>query len=165
MAPPGGRGSGVTSGRVEQGAPVPPASVVRLRSFVWEDWPRVLELWETAGPGVHLGRSDSIDEIRKKWAHDPDLFLVAEDDGILVGVVLGGFDGRRGLVYHLAVAAERRRQGIGRRLMAEIERRLAAKGCVKSYLLATPENREAVRFYEKLGWQVMDMVLMGKELD
>jgi ribosomal protein S18 acetylase RimI-like enzyme len=138
---------------------------VTLRTFVWDDWPRVLELWQTAGPGVHLGRSDSPDEIRKKWIHDPDLFLVAEEAGRLVGAVLGGYDGRRGLVYHLAVRPDRRRRGIGHSLMTEIERRLASKGCVKSYLLATPENRQAVEFYRTLGWQVMDMVLMGKEFE
>jgi hypothetical protein len=42
---------------------------------------------------------------------------------------------------------------------------LAGKGCVKSYLLATPENQDAVAFYRRIGWQVMDMVLMGKEFD
>jgi ribosomal protein S18 acetylase RimI-like enzyme len=136
-----------------------------VRTFTWDDWPQVLALWQAAGPGIHLGASDSPDEIRKKWAHDPELFLVAEDNAVLVGAVLGGFDGRRGLVYHLAVAPHRRRRGIGRALMAEIERRLAAKGCFKSYLLATPDNRQAVDFYRQLGWEVMDMVLMGKELD
>ena len=49
--------------------------------------------------------------------------------------------------------------------MSEIERRMAARGCLKSYLLATPENLEAVAFYRGLGWQVMDMVLMGKEFE
>lgn len=136
-----------------------------VRTFTWDDWPQVLGLWQTAGPGIHLGRSDTPDEIRKKWAQDPDLFLVAQDEAALIGAVLGGFDGRRGIVYHLAVAPHRRREGIGRALMAEIERRLAAKGCVKSYLLATPENRQAVDFYRRLGWDVMDMVLMGKEFE
>jgi ribosomal protein S18 acetylase RimI-like enzyme len=136
-----------------------------LRTFTWEDLPRVLSLWQGAGAGVHLGPSDTPDEIRKKWAHDPDLFLLAEEGNELVGAVVGGYDGRRGLVYHLAVAPHRRRLGIGRALMAEMERRLRAKGCLKSYLLATPENREAVAFYRRLGWTVMDMVLMGKELE
>jgi ribosomal protein S18 acetylase RimI-like enzyme len=142
---------------------VPPPTTIR--TFTWDDWPSVLELWQNSAPGVHLGLSDSLEEMRKKWSHDPDLFLVAEEPGRIVGAVLGGYDGRRGLVYHLAVAADRRRRGIGRDLMAEIERRLAAKGCVKSYLLATPDNRQAVDFYRRLGWQVMDMVLMGKEFE
>ena len=39
----------------------------------------MLDLWSTAGPGIQLGRSDEPEEIRKKLARDPDLFLVAED--------------------------------------------------------------------------------------
>lgn len=159
----------MTEGAAGSGAPggVAPPSVpgAIVRTFQWDDWPRVLALWQSAGPGVHLGRSDTPDEIRKKREHDPDLFLVAVDGGELVGAVLGGYDGRRGLVYHLAVAPRRRRAGIGRALMAEMERRLSAKGCVKSYLLATPQNREAVAVYQRLGWQIMDMVLMGKEFE
>jgi ribosomal protein S18 acetylase RimI-like enzyme len=143
--------------------PLPDAPGATLRAFVWDDWPGVLELWQGAGPGIHLGRSDSTDEIRKKWSRDPELFLVAQAGSRLVGAVLAGYDGRRGLVYHLAVAPDHRRRGIGRALMDEIERRLASKGCVKSYLLATPDNYQAVAFYRKLGWEVMDMVLMGKE--
>jgi ribosomal protein S18 acetylase RimI-like enzyme len=134
-----------------------------VRTFQWDDWPLVLALWQSAGPGVHLGLSDAPEKIRKMWERDRDLFLVAVDGEDLVGAVLGGYDGRRGLVYHLAVAPPRRRSGIGRALMEEMERRLAAKGCLKSYLLAAPENQEAVAFYRGLGWQVMDMVLMGKE--
>ncbi len=140
-------------------------AVVRLRDFNWEDWPRVLALWQSAGAGIHLGRSDSPEEILKKWKHDPDLFLLAESESEIIGAVMGGYDGRRGIVYHLAVAPGRRRRGIGRALMGELERRMAARGCVKSYLLATPDNLEAVAFYRRLGWHVMDMVLMGKEFE
>lgn len=118
----------------------------------------------TAGPGIHLGRSDTPDELRKKWMQDPDLFLVAEAGGEMTAAVVGGFDGRRGIVYHLAVAEAWRRRGIGRRIMDELESRLRARGCLKAYLLAAPENQDTVAFYRGLGWEVMDMVLMGKEL-
>lgn len=136
-----------------------------VRDFAWEDMQGVLRLWRNAGEGIHLGPSDARDELRKKWLHDPDLFLVAEREGEIVGAVVGGYDGRRGLIYHLAVAGSWRRLGIGRRLMEILEARMRAKGCLKSYLLATPENRTAVNFYRQLGWDVMDMVLMGKELE
>jgi ribosomal protein S18 acetylase RimI-like enzyme len=128
-----------------------------------EDYPAVLELWDHAGPGVHVGRSDTLAEIAKKVQRDPDLFLVAEAGDRLIGSVIGGYDGRRGLIYHLAVAVEYRQQGIGAALMDEVERRLKDKGCVKSYLLVVPGNEAAARFYEKRGWQEMDVTIMGKE--
>jgi ribosomal protein S18 acetylase RimI-like enzyme len=121
-------------------------------------------MWQASGPGVHLGRSDSPQEIEKKLRHDPELFLVAEVQGKIVGTVLGGFDGRRGLVYHLAVAQAQRGQGLGRTLMDEIERRLRAKGCIRSYLLVTRDNPEAVDFYAHRGWDKMDLTIMAKDL-
>lgn len=124
----------------------------------------VLELWRSAGPGVRLGRSDTPKEISKKLRRDPDLFLVAMDGERIVGAVLGGFDGRRGLVYHLAVAPDRRRTGLGRELMAELEARLRAKGCLKYYLLVTHENPGAVEFYRQLGWEIMPLHILGKEI-
>ena len=53
--------------------------------------------------GVHVGRSDTPAEIEKKLARDPDLFLVAECEQQIIGSVIGGYDGRRGMIYHLAV--------------------------------------------------------------
>ncbi len=138
---------------------------MKIREFSYpEDLPAILGLWSTAGPGVHLGRSDEPAEIEKKLSRDPDLFLVAEEDGELIGAVMGGYDGRRAIVYHLAVDPGRRRKGLGKRLMGELEARLKAKGCLKAYLLVTKDNPAALRFYEGQGWEVMDMHLMGKEL-
>jgi ribosomal protein S18 acetylase RimI-like enzyme len=95
--------------------------------------------------GVSLGRSDTLEEIRKKLEHDPDLFLVVEEGGQVIGTVLGGFDGRRGLIYHLAVAASFRGRGIGSRLMEEIESRLRARGCLRCYLMVLADNEDAMR--------------------
>jgi ribosomal protein S18 acetylase RimI-like enzyme len=137
-----------------------------IRPFQYpQDYPAARQLWENAGPGIQLRRSDDPDEIKKKVEHDPDLFLVAELDGRLVGTVIGGFDGRRGMVYHLAVDGQQRRQGIGEMLMDELEARLKARGCIRSYLLVTVENSAAMRFYEKRGWKIMDQVrTYGKDL-
>ncbi|KAF0107380.1 MAG: N-acetyltransferase GCN5 [Anaerolineaceae bacterium] len=139
---------------------------IRLREFRFpEDYPAVRLLWENAGPGVQLRRSDTPEEIGKKLQRDPDLFLVAELDGRIVGTVIGGFDGRRGLIYHLAVEPGLRERGVGSLLMDEVERRLQAKGCIRSYLLVTAENEQSMRFYEKRGWSHMDTVLVyGKDL-
>jgi ribosomal protein S18 acetylase RimI-like enzyme len=140
--------------------------LVSIREFQFpNDYDAVIELWSTAGPGIHVGRSDAKEEIAKKMKRDPDLFLVAEDAGKIVGSVLGGFDGRRGLVYHLAVAHEYRRQGMGAALMAELESRMRVKGCIRSYLLVTQDNGAANRFYEEQGWERMDLFVYGKNLD
>lgn len=142
------------------------SSTIKIREFCFpSDYESVYRLWRSIEKGVHVGRSDTPAEIEKKIARDPDLFLVAESNGDIVGSVMGGFDGRRGLVYHLAVAASFRGMGIGSRLMDEVETRLRAKGCLKCYLLVTSDNPEAEGYYQHRGWQPMDTVhLFGKEL-
>jgi ribosomal protein S18 acetylase RimI-like enzyme len=138
---------------------------IHLRDFCFpQDYASIIDLWRRAGPGIHLGRSDSLEEIEKKLQRDPDLFILAELDGRLVGTVLGGYDGRRGLMYHLAVDPSTRQQGIGRILTNELEKRLQAKGCIKCYLLLVPGNETAKQFYEDHGWESMDVSIYGKEL-
>lgn len=138
----------------------------QIREFRFpDDYEEVYRLWKTIEKGVHVGRSDSPDEIEKKVTRDPDLFLVAESEGRIIGSVIGGFDGRRGLVYHLAVAVSLRGMGIGTCLMDELESRLRSKGCLKCFLLVAPDNSEVETYYQQRGWQHMDKVrIYGKEL-
>jgi ribosomal protein S18 acetylase RimI-like enzyme len=137
-----------------------------LREFQFpDDFPQMLNLWMNAGAGIHLRRSDEKDEIAKKVQRDPDLFLVAEIDHQIVGSVLGGFDGRRGMVYHLAVDEHYRKRGIGAALMNELERRMKLKGCIRSYLLVTRDNIDAICFYESMDWEQMDLLIYGKNLE
>lgn len=128
------------------------------------DYPAVKELWERSGPGVRLSPSDEPEEIQKKLERDPDLFLVLEEQGTILGTVIGGYDGRRGIVYHLAVSPERRGEGLGKKLMAEIEDRLRGKGCYKYYLLVRKEQDQVLRFYQSLGCELMDLHALGKVL-
>ncbi len=142
-----------------------PRSLIKIREFRYpQDFQAVISLWQAAGPGIGLGRSDTSEEIEKKLQRDPDLFLVAEVDGEIVGSVFAGFDGRRGMVYHLAVKQELRGRGLGRALMDEIERRLKAKGCLRSYLLVRRNNSDVLDFYTRRGWETMDIYIMGKDL-
>lgn len=129
-----------------------------------EDYQAIVELWRSVGPGIHLGPSDSLDEIKKKQLRDPDLFLIAVGEGNVIGTVLGGFDGRRGIVYHLAVSETYRKQGIGKSLMAELETRLRNKGCIRSYLLVTSDSPENVDYYINQGWNKMDLFIMAKDI-
>lgn len=138
-----------------------------IRQFDYaRDYALVKDLWATTEKGVRVGRSDAPAELKKKLRRDPDLFLVAEVNGEIVGSVIGGYDGRRGMLYHLAVAAPHRGRGIGGSLLGEVEKRLKSKGCIRCYLMVTRDNPEAARFYEKRGWLLMDHILpFGKDLE
>ena len=136
-----------------------------IREFNLErDYEAALHLWANSGPGLNVGRSDTREELAKKLERDPDLFLAAERDGHLVGTVIGGFDGRRGAVYHLAVAEAERRKGIGTALMNEVENRLRAKGCLRAWLAVRPQNAEVLSFYARLGWEPNPITFLAKNL-
>jgi ribosomal protein S18 acetylase RimI-like enzyme len=143
-----------------------PGSGISLREFQYpDDYPAARLLWENAGPGIHIRQSDESEEIQKKLQRDPDLFLVAESGNRLAGTIIGGFDGRRGMIYHLAVDAAFRQHGVGSLLMGEVERRLKAKGCLKCYLMVTVDNDYAMHFYETRHWERMDSIYTySKEL-
>ncbi len=129
------------------------------------DYDGALKLWQGMEFGVQVGRSDAPEEIQKKLQRDPDLFLIAEVDNEIVGTIIGGYDGRRGMIYHLAVHASVREQGIASLLLNEIEKRLKTKGCLKCYLLIDADNEDAAQFYVKRGWYEMKADrIFGKEL-
>jgi ribosomal protein S18 acetylase RimI-like enzyme len=125
-----------------------------IREFAFpNDYDRTVTLWRCIEKGMNIGRSDTPEEIRKKLERDPDLFLVAEVDEDIIGTIIGAFDGRRGMIYHLAVHQKNRGQGIGAMLLAEVEKRLQAKGCLKCLMHVLDDNTEAIQFYKNQGWR------------
>lgn len=136
-----------------------------IRPFRMADHQAVHDLWRGAGPGVNLRPSDTAPEVAKKLTRDPDLFLVAELQGAVMGVIMGAWDGRRGWLHHLAVAPSARRLGVASALVTEVEERLRAKGCLKVNLLMFDGNDGALALYEQLGYSRMDHIIaLGKTL-
>ena len=133
---------------------------MKLRRYSPSDFRAVRRLWGSAG--IRTGPSDTSREIERSRQRDPDLFLVAEVHGRIIGAVLGRFDGRRGWVNHLAVAAPARSRGIGSLLMHELERRLRAKGCPKVNLHVVPANAGVRTFYAALGYAERDLLFLEK---
>lgn len=90
--------------------------------------------------------------------------LVARDGAAIAGSVMAGFDGHRGWVYYLAVAPERRREGLGRALMAAAEAWLRERGAPKIQLMVREDNEAALGFYESLGMERQKVVTLGRFL-
>jgi ribosomal protein S18 acetylase RimI-like enzyme len=134
-----------------------------LRAYRDSDLQEVLCLWREVSRS-DAPHNDPALAIRKKLAVDRDLFLVAEVDGAVVGTAMGGYDGHRGWVYSVAVAAEYRRRGIATALIRRLEIDLAARGCLKLNLQVHSFNAGVVAFYEKLGFLVEERISMGKRL-
>ena len=134
-----------------------------VRPYEDADENDVVALWREVFPDAPPWNDPRVD-IRRKLGVQRELFFVAVNEDGLVGTAMAGFDGHRGWVYYVAVAPSQRRRGIGAALMKRVERGLAQVGCGKLNLQVRGTNREAVAFYEKLGYQVEDRVSMAKRL-
>ncbi|GIW33489.1 GNAT family acetyltransferase [Meiothermus sp.] len=133
-----------------------------IREFRMADYSSVMALWQDAG--LELNPSDSFEGLQKKLERDPDLFLVVEEDGQILGALLAGYDGRRGWLYHMAIHPFGQGQGWGKRMMEELEARLRAKGCQKLNLLVEPSYSGAQDFFERLGYRRDELIFMEKWL-
>lgn len=129
---------------------------MRIRGFELDDHAAAAELWR-ASDHMSVPPREELDRV---LAQAPELVLVAEDDGRLVGVVVGTDDGRRGWIFRLAVAPDRRREGIGEALVDEVERRLVDRGAVHIRLLVVGANATARRFWEAAGYEPFEDVVM-----
>ena len=136
---------------------------MKIREFGLDDYRRVFELWKEAGLEIRPG--DDLDGVKLKLERDPDLFLVAEDAGQIVGSVIGGWDGRRGFVWHLATKPGYQRKGIGRALVRQVEEKLRKKGAVIVYAMVLTTNKRSRNFFAASGYETSaDQVIVRKDL-
>jgi ribosomal protein S18 acetylase RimI-like enzyme len=136
---------------------------VLVRAFKESDEARVIELWTFAG--LVRPWNDPKKDIARKLKVQRELFLVAELEGVVVGVVMAGYEGHRGWANYLAVDIGQRRRGIGSALMRDAERRLRLLGCPKLNLQVRGENTEVQAFYAALGFKDDAVVSLGKRLE
>jgi ribosomal protein S18 acetylase RimI-like enzyme len=132
---------------------------VEIREFTMEDYPQALALWQ-ATEGITVDSSDSRENLARFLDRNPGLSFVACRQGRLVAAVLGGYDGRRGLLHHVAVASRERRRGIGTALVARCVRELRTRGVLRCHLFVNNSNPAAVAFWKNLGWRQRDDLTM-----
>ncbi|MFT4464188.1 MAG: GNAT family acetyltransferase [Sodalis sp. (in: enterobacteria)] len=135
---------------------------MEIRVFRHDDFEEVITLWERCD--LLRSWNDPEMDIERKLNHDPDLFLVAEVAGEVVGSVMGGYDGHRGSAYYLGVHPDYRGRGIANALISRLEKKLITRGCSKINLMVRGENDAVINMYEKLGYEMQDSVLLGKRL-
>lgn len=135
---------------------------MEIRVFKQEDFEEVLTLWDRCD--LLRPWNDPELDIERKLNHDPELFLVAEVSGEVVGSVMGGYDGHRGSAYYLGVHPEYRGRGIANALMNRLEKKLIARGCPKIQLMVRAENDAVISMYEKLDYEVIESISLGKRL-
>ena len=136
---------------------------MQIRPFDELDEEAVIGLWSRCG--LLRSWNDPHKDIERKRGVQRELFLVGTIDGVVVAAAMAGYDGHRGWINYLAVDPARRRLGLGRALMNEVERLLHARGCPKINLQIRHDNLEARAFYERIGFSADAVVSLGKRLE
>lgn len=133
-----------------------------IRPFQPADEDAVIALWGECG--LVVPQNDPRADIARKRGAQPELFLVGERAGRIIGTCMAGYEGHRGWINYLAVAPDVQRLGLARALMAEAERLLRALGCPKINLQVRNTNTQVIGFYQSLGFVEDRVVSMGKRL-
>ncbi len=116
-----------------------------------EEAANLLALWRKAEATVTV--TDTVEDIRRVISHSAAIVLVAEQDGHIAGSVIATFDGWRGNLYRLAVDPDYRRKGLARKLVDEVNSRLASMGVKRITALVEKDHPEAVGFWNAQGYQ------------
>lgn len=139
---------------------------MQIRNMVIDDYDSVFSLW-TNTPGMGMRSLDDTREgIEKFLKRNPTTNFVAIEDGKIVGVTLGGHDGRRGYIYHTAVDTNYRGLGIGKELVEAAICAFIAEGINKAALVVFNSNSVGNGFWRALGWeQRTDLNYYNKSLN
>ena len=134
-----------------------------VREYQAADGDELRALWLEVGFRL-IGDDDA--GLARFAARNPGLFLVATDpNGQVIGSAMGAWDGRRGWLYHVAVAPVHRQAGIATDLVSRVEARLRDLGCARVLVLVESANEPAQAFWRARGYEIRDTRQFGKSLE
>ena len=136
-----------------------------IRTMTLEDYDAAYDLWiHTPGMGLNT-LDDSRDGIARFLARNPGTCFVETQENCVTGTILAGHDGRRGYIYHLAVALSCRKQGIATALVAQTTQALREEGIHKVALVVFQKNEVGNEFWERNGFSCReDLIYRNKSL-
>lgn len=140
---------------------------MQIRFFKPEDYNEAYALWDST-PGMNLGSlNNTYEGIKSVVDHNPQLcFAAIDDDGKIIGTILGGTDGRKGYLYHTAIADGYRGQHIGTQLIRKVLAGFKTQGIEKIGLFTTNDNIDGRKFWEHFGFkQRTDITYLDIDLD
>ena len=137
-------------------------NLLEIRPYQESDEKAVVQLWRDCE--LTRDHNDPLQDIQRKLAIQPELFLVGTLNGRIIASVMAGYEGHRGWFNYLAVAPTCRQRGFGREIVIAAEKRLHLLGCPKINIQVRVENARTMAFYQKIGFQVDEVVSLGKRL-
>jgi len=132
---------------------------IQIRPMHSQDYRLAYNLWKSL-PGIGLSSADCEEAILKFLKRNPKTCFAAEDDSSIIGTILGGSDGRRGYLYHLAVHSNYQKRGLGRALVQTCLEALQAQGIEKCHIFVIADNQGGLKFWQNDGWKLRDDILV-----
>lgn len=123
-----------------------------IREMIPEDYDEVYVLWQRIHGFALRSVDDSKERVVRFLKRNPTTSIVAEQDGKIVGSILCGHDGRQATFYHVCVAPECRKQGIGRQMVKAALMALKEEKISKVMLVAFVSNEVGNTFWKQIGW-------------
>lgn len=132
--------------------PTPPSEDLTLRPATREDLGRVAQLERACFTSYTL----SPRQLNYLRGRQTSIFLVAEAGGQVIGEGIALLrhhrTGASGRIYSLAVDPQRRRGGIGEKIIRALLEQLRERGARRVYLEVEESNAPALRLYQRLGF-------------
>lgn len=127
-------------------------SVIEIRPMTIDDYDAVFALWERIQGFALRSLDDTRAYVARFLDRNPKTSVVAFVDGELAGSILCGHDGRQASFYHVCVAEEHRRHGLGRAMVRAALQALVDEGISKAQLVAFDSNEAGNAFWRSIGW-------------
>ena len=141
------------------------SDILKLKTLSPGDYEVIVRVWEKAGLSYRpLGR-DSEAEITRQMALDPEMWLGCFIDGELIGFIMGSYDSRKGWLNRLAVIPEHRRKGVAQALVAEMEKRLRARGFRIIAALIEEGHEASTGLFIGNGYEIYENIKYLRKLD
>lgn len=135
---------------------------LNIRPMMSGEEDEVIALWQAAG--LTRPHNDPATDIAFAAGGGASDLLVGVKDGRICASVMVGHDGHRGAVYYVSVLPECKGQGLGRLIMDAAEDWLKARGVWKLNLMIRGSNTEVRGFYEALGYEAEDRLVMSRRI-
>lgn len=128
----------------------------QIRPVTIDDYDAIFDLWSSTEQSRRALNpvDDSREGIARYLERNPRTCLAAVAGDRIIGVILTGHDGRRGMIHHLCVHPDFRRMGIAARLVSAAEEALKREGIQKVFGLVFKDNETANAFWEKQGYSL-----------
>lgn len=129
-----------------------------IRTITLEDYQKLIDFWRK---NYFVNEMDNFERFKLFLEKNPLLSVLCEDNGEVIGTVLGSFDGRRGYLQKVVTDKSTRKKGVGKQMILEVIKRLKSLSVLYIPISCEEEN---TGFYEKCGFKKTKQIPMNMNL-